>query len=165
LGRIVKDHTELKNIVDKAQKEGKTVVLTNGCFDLIHVGHVRYLQAAKAEGDVLLVALNDDESVRQFKGADGPLMPEDERAEVVAAFEGVDYVTLFSEPSADAILDALRPDVHAKGTDYTEETVPERDTVLAYGGRIAIVGDPKNHSTTELLARAAEKLKILNEST
>lgn len=163
MGRIVKDHTELKNIVDKAQKEGKTVVLTNGCFDLIHVGHVRYLQAARAEGDVLVVALNDDESVRKFKRCDGPLMPEDERAEVVAAFEGVDYVTLFSEPSADAILDLLRPDVHAKGTDYTEETVPERDTVLAYGGRIAIVGDPKSHSSTELLARAAEKLKTENK--
>jgi len=162
LGRIVKDHTELKNIVDKAQEEGKTVVLTNGCFDLIHVGHVRYLQGAKAEGDLLVVALNDDESVRKFKRRDGPLMPEDERAEVVAAFEGVDYVTLFSEPSADAILDLLRPDVHAKGTDYTEATVPERDTVLAYGGRIAIVGDPKSHSTTELLARAAEKLNTEN---
>jgi len=163
LGRIVKDHTELKNIVDKAQKEGKIVVLTNGCFDLIHVGHVRYLQGAKAEGDLLVVALNDDESVRKFKRRDGPLMPEDERAEVVAAFEGVDYVTLFSEPSADAIIDLLRPNVHAKGTDYTEKTVPERDTVLAYGGRIAIVGDPKSHSTTALLARAAEKLKVKNE--
>ena len=162
MGRIVKDHTELKNIVDKAQNKGKTVVLTNGCFDLIHVGHVRYLQGAKAEGDLLVVALNDDESVRKFKRRDGPLMPEDERAEVVAAFEGVDYVTLFSEPSADAIIDLLRPDVHAKGTDYTEKTVPERDTVLAYGGRIAIVGDPKSHSTTELLARAAQKLNTEN---
>lgn len=165
MGRIVKDHTELKRIVDKAQKEGKVVVLTNGCFDLIHVGHVRYLQAAKAEGDVLIVALNDDESVRKFKRSNGPLLPEDERAEVAAAFEGVDYVTLFSEPTADAILDLLRPDVHAKGTDYTQETVPERETVLAYRGRIAIVGDPKTHSSSDLLARAAERLEAENERT
>ncbi|MCK5556810.1 MAG: adenylyltransferase/cytidyltransferase family protein [Candidatus Hydrogenedentes bacterium] len=163
LGKIVKDHTELKKIVRKLQEEGRIVVLTNGCFDLIHVGHVRYLRAAKTEGNVLIAALNDDESVRKFKGLSGPLTPEDERAEVVAAFEGVDYVTLFSEPSADAILDLLRPDVHAKGTDYTPETVPERDTVLGYGGRIAIVGDPKMHSSSELLTRAAKKLKTDNE--
>ena len=162
MGRIVRDHRELKDIVRRLQSEGKTVVLTNGCFDLIHVGHVRYLRAAKAEGDVLIVALNDDGSVRKFKGVE-PLTPADERAEVVAAFEGVDYVTLFSESSADAILDLLRPDVHAKGTDYTRESVPERDTVLGYGGRISIVGDPKTHSSSELLARAAERLKADNQ--
>jgi len=159
LGKTIRDHNKLRKIVEQLQRDGKTVVLTNGCFDLIHVGHVRCLHAAKAEGDVLIVALNDDESVRKFKRTSGPLAPEDERAEIIAAFECVDYVTLFSERSADAILDLLRPDVHAKGTDYTHETVPERDTVLSYGGRIAIVGDPKEHSSSELLTRAAKKVK------
>jgi len=159
LGKIVKDRAELKKIVEQLQKQGKTVVFTNGCFDLIHVGHVRCLRAAKQEGDMLIVALNDDESVRKFKRTSGPVAPEDERAEVVAAFEYVDYVTLFSEPSADALLDYLRPDVHAKGTDYAYETVPERNTVLAYGGRIAIVGDPKQHSSSDLLARVAKRFR------
>jgi len=159
LGKIVKDRAELKKIVAQLQKQGKTVVFTNGCFDLIHVGHVRCLRAAKQEGDMLIVALNDDESVRKFKRTSGPVAPEDERAEVVAAFEYVDYVTLFSEPSADALLDYLRPDVHAKGTDYAYETVPERNTVLAYGGRIAIVGDPKQHSSSDLLARVAKRFR------
>lgn len=151
----VNDLQQLKRIIRDLQSAGKTVVLTNGCFDLIHVGHVRCLRAAKAEGDVLVVALNDDESVRKFKGPDRPVCSEDERAEIVSAFECVDYVTLFSESSADALLDLLRPDVHAKGTDYTYANVPERDTVLGYGGRIAIVGDPKNHSSTEVLTQAA----------
>ena len=159
MGKIVKDRAELKKIVAQLQKQGKTVVFTNGCFDLIHVGHVRCLRAAKQEGDMLIVALNDDESVRKFKRTSGPVAPEDERAEVVAAFEYVDYVTLFSEPSADALLDYLRPDVHAKGTDYAYETVPERNTVLAYGGRIAIVGDPKQHSSSDLLARVAKRFR------
>lgn len=159
MGKIVKDRAELKKIVEQLQKQGKTVVFTNGCFDLIHVGHVRCLRAAKQEGDMLIVALNDDESVRKFKRTSGPVAPEDERAEVVAAFEYVDYVTLFSEPSADALLDYLRPDVHAKGTDYAYETVPERNTVLAYGGRIAIVGDPKQHSSSDLLARVAKRFR------
>ena len=159
MGKIVKDRAELKKIVEQLQKQGKTVVFTNGCFDLIHVGHVRCLRAAKQQGDMLIVALNDDESVRKFKRTSGPVAPEDERAEVVAAFEYVDYVTLFSEPSADALLDYLRPDVHAKGTDYAYETVPERNTVLGYGGRIAIVGDPKQHSSSDLLARVAKRFR------
>ena len=158
MGTIVKDHEELKRIIRNFQKEGKAVVLTNGCFDLIHVGHVRCLRAAKAVGDVLVVALNDDESVRKFKRTSGPLAPQDERAEIITAFACVDYVTFFSEPSADAILDLLRPDVHAKGTDYSVENLPERDTVLGYGGRIAIVGDPKEHSSSAMLVRAAEKV-------
>lgn len=159
MGTVVKDHEELERLIRQFQEEGKTVVLTNGCFDLIHVGHVRCLRAAKAEGDVLVVALNDDASVRKFKRTSGPLAPEDERAEIITAFECVDYVTFFCEPSADAILDRLRPDVHAKGTDYSVENLPERDTVLGYGGRIAIVGDPKEHSSSAMLVRAAEKVK------
>jgi rfaE bifunctional protein nucleotidyltransferase chain/domain len=159
VGTVVKDHEELERLIRQFQEEGKTVVLTNGCFDLIHVGHVRCLRAAKAEGDVLVVALNDDASVRKFKRTSGPLAPEDERAEIITAFECVDYVTFFCEPSADAILDRLRPDVHAKGTDYSVENLPERDTVLGYGGRIAIVGDPKEHSSSAMLVRAAEKVK------
>lgn len=159
MGTVIRDHEELQRIIRHFHQEGKTVVLTNGCFDLIHVGHVRCLRAAKAEGDVLVVALNDDESVRKYKRTSGPLAPEDERAEIITAFECVDYVTFFSEPSADAILDCLRPDVHAKGTDYSVENLPERDTVLRYGGRIAIVGDPKEHSSSAMLMRAAEKVK------
>ncbi len=159
MSEIIKDYRQLKPIIKRLQKDGKTVVLTNGCFDLIHVGHVRCLRGAKAEGDVLIVALNDDESVRKFKRTSGPLAPEDERAEIIAAFECVDYVTFFSEPSADVMLDYLRPDVHAKGTDYSLENLPERETVRAYGGRIAIVGDPKEHSSSELLLRAAQKAR------
>ena len=159
MGTFVRDHQELKMVIRQFQDEGKTVVLTNGCFDLIHVGHIRCLRAAKAEGDLLVVALNDDESVRKYKTTSGPLAPEDERAEIMTAFECVDYVTFFSEPSADAILDFLRPDVHAKGTDYSVENLPERDTVLGYGGRIAIVGDPKEHSSSAMLIRAAQKVQ------
>ena len=149
--RFIPDHAELKRVVDGLRAEGKTVVFTNGCFDLIHVGHVRYLRGAIAEGDVLLVALNDDVSIRRNKGEGRPAQPEAERAEIVGAFEGVDLVPLFSEPTVDGLLTLLTPDVHAKGTDYTHETVPERETVLGYGGRIAIVGDPKDHSSSSLL--------------
>jgi rfaE bifunctional protein nucleotidyltransferase chain/domain len=135
---------------------GRTIAFANGCFDLLHVGHVRYLQAAAAEADRLVVAINDDESVRGLKGAGRPILSAADRAELVAALRGVDYVVVFSEPSVTPLLLALEPDVHCKGTDYTVETVPERDTVRAYGGRIAIVGDPKDHSTRDLLARIRE---------
>jgi rfaE bifunctional protein nucleotidyltransferase chain/domain len=148
--RFVPDHAELAEVVAGLKAKGKTVVFTNGCFDLLHVGHIRYLRGAKAEGDVLLLALNDDESVRSLKGAGRPLQPELERVEVVCALEMVDLVTLFGGPTVDPLLRLLTPDVHAKGTDYTVENVPERETVLAYGGRIAIVGDPKDHSSTAL---------------
>lgn len=149
--RFVPDHEALAAIVRAHQSEGRSVVFANGCFDLVHVGHIRYLRGAKAEGDILLVALNDDASVRSYKGNDRPLQPEAERVEIVSALEMVDLVTLFADPTVDRLLDLLRPDVHAKGTDYTVETVPERATVLAYGGRIAIVGDQKDHSSTALL--------------
>ena len=134
---------------------GRTIAFANGAFDLLHVGHVRYLQAAAAEADVLVVAVNDDASVRGLKGSGRPIMADRDRAERVAALRGVDYVVIFHEPTVGPLLEALRPDVHCKGTDYTIESVPEREIVKAYGGRTAIVGDPKDHSTRDLLARIA----------
>ena len=131
---------------------GKRLVLANGCFDLLHVGHVRYLQAARALGDALVVGLNSDASVRRLKGPGRPVMPAAERAELVAAVSGVDAVVVFEEDSADALIARLRPDVHAKGTDYTLESVPEAATVRAAGGRVAIAGDPKAHATRDLIA-------------
>lgn len=131
---------------------GLTIAFANGCFDLLHVGHVRYLQAAAGEADRLVVAVNGDATAGS-KGPGRPLLRAGDRAELVAALRGVDYVTIFEEPTVDALLRLLRPDVHCKGTDYTAGSVPERETVLGYGGRIAIVGDPKDHSTRDLLAR------------
>jgi rfaE bifunctional protein nucleotidyltransferase chain/domain len=139
---------------DRAQ--GRTIAFANGCFDVLHVGHVRYLQGAAAEADRLVVAVNDDESVRGLKGANRPVMGEHDRAEMVAALRGVDYVVLFSGPTVGPLLEAVRPDVHCKGTDYTVDSVPERAVVAAYGGRTAIVGDPKDHSTSDLLGRIAK---------
>jgi len=136
---------------------GEQIVLANGCFDLLHVGHVRYLRGAKALGGKLIVALNSDASVQQIKGEGRPFMPQDERAEIVAALADVDAVVIFDEPDVRALIRELRPDVQAKGTDYTRESVPERDDVLAYGGRVEIVGDPKDHSTSEMLAQLREK--------
>jgi rfaE bifunctional protein nucleotidyltransferase chain/domain len=132
---------------------GRTIAFANGCFDLLHVGHVRYLQAAAAEADRLVVAMNDDATVAALKGAGRPILSARDRAELVAGLRGVDYVVIFPEPTVTPLLLALKPDVHCKGTDYTIDTVPERDTVRGYGGRIAIVGDPKDHSTRDLLAR------------
>jgi len=132
---------------------GNQIVLANGCFDLLHVGHVRYLRGAKALGGKLVVALNSDASVRQIKGEGRPFMPQDERAEILAALADVDAVVIFDEPDVRTLIRELRPDVQAKGTDYTRENVPERDEVLAYGGRVEIVGDPKDHSTSEMLAQ------------
>jgi len=137
--------------------EGRAIGLANGCFDVLHVGHVRYLQGAAAEADRLVVAVNDDESVHRLKGEGRPVMPGADRAELVAAVRGVDYVVLFAGPTVGPLLEAIRPDVHCKGTDYTVETVPERAIVAAYGGRTAIVGDPKDHSTRDLLRRIAEE--------
>jgi rfaE bifunctional protein nucleotidyltransferase chain/domain len=133
---------------------GRTVALANGCFDILHVGHVRYLQAAAEEADRLVVAVNDDDSVRGLKGEGRPILAGGDRAELVAAVTGVDYVVLFPGPTVSDVLRAVRPDVHCKGTDYTVESVPERDVVREWGGRTAIVGDPKDHSTKALLERA-----------
>jgi rfaE bifunctional protein nucleotidyltransferase chain/domain len=136
-----------------ARRGGARVVFANGCFDLLHVGHVRYLEAARGLGDLLVVGVNGDEQVRRQKGEGRPFLPERERAEVIAALRAVDYVTVFHEPTVTELLLALRPDIHAKGTDYTEETVPERDVVRSFGGRVQIVGDPKDHSSTDMLKK------------
>ena len=146
----IKTLEELESVILREKKKGKEVVMANGCFDLLHVGHVRYLEAARLEGDLLVVAINSDASVRQIKGPGRPFVPQEERLELVAALEAVDYVFLFYDLTLDRILLRLKPQVQAKGTDYTEKTVPERGTVLSYGGRIAICGDPKDHSSTEL---------------
>jgi len=132
---------------------GEKIILTNGCFDLLHVGHVRYFHAAKDLGGKLIVAVNSDASVRQLKGEGRPRVPEQERAEVLAALQDVDAVTIFDALDVRELVRLIRPDIHAKGTDYTEESVPEREVVIACGGRVAIVGDPKDHSTSELLRR------------
>lgn len=142
---------EAMGLAEAWRGAGKRIVLANGCFDLLHVGHVRYLQAARSLGDVLLVALNSDASVRRLKGPGRPLMPAAERAELVGALSGVDAVVIFDDDRADALIARVRPDVHAKGTDYTEESVPEGDSVRAAGGRVAIAGDPKAHATADLI--------------
>ena len=152
MGQILTRDALVRRVAED-RAAGRTIAFANGCFDLLHVGHVRYLQAAAAEADRLVVAVNDDESVRRLKGEGRPILPAADRAELVAALRGVDYVVVFPEPTAGPLLTALEPDVHCKGTDYTAESVPERDIVLGYGGRIAIVGDPKDHSTRDLLAR------------
>jgi rfaE bifunctional protein nucleotidyltransferase chain/domain len=139
--------------VQSAKEEGQTIVLTNGCFDILHAGHIRYLKGARELGDLLVVAINADAQVRKLKGIGRPVLAEHDRAELVASIEGVDFVTIFEEPTVEQLLLSIKPDVHAKGTDYTEETVPERDVVRSFGGRVAIVGDPKNHSTSEMIKR------------
>jgi rfaE bifunctional protein nucleotidyltransferase chain/domain len=139
--------------ISEARAAGQTVALANGCFDVLHVGHVRYLRGAKAEADVLVVGVNGDESVRRLKGAGRPVLGEADRAVLVAAHRAVDHVVVFQEDDVKGLLLALRPDVHCKGTDYTPDTVPEREAVRSYGGRVAIVGDPKDHDTRELIAR------------
>ena len=149
---VVVDREQLAERVAQDRRDGRTVAFANGCFDLLHVGHVRYLQAAAAEADRLIVAVNDD-AAASLKGPGRPILPAADRAELVAALRGVDYVVIFPEPTVTPLLALLRPDVHCKGTDYTVDSVPERDTVRAYGGRIAIVGDPKDHSTRDLVAR------------
>jgi len=135
----------------KVREEGFPLILANGCFDLVHVGHIRYLVGAKAIGGRLLVAINSDEQVRLLKGQGRPVISENERAEIVAAFRCVDAVTIFNEPTVEEIIHIIKPDFHAKGTDYSEDTVPEREIVRGNGGRVVIVGDPKDHSSTELL--------------
>jgi rfaE bifunctional protein nucleotidyltransferase chain/domain len=145
--------TDLQAQVAEWRRSGEQIVLANGCFDLLHVGHVRYLRGAKALGGRLIVGMNSDASVRQLKGEGRPLMPADERAEIIAALTDVDAVVIFDEPDVRGLIRDLHPDVQAKGTDYTRDSVPERDEVLAYGGRVEIVGDPKDHSTTSFLGQ------------
>ena len=155
MGDVV-SRSDLRTRVAGARRAGQTIAFANGCFDLLHVGHVRYLAAAAREADLLIVAINDDQSVRVLKGEGRPILTAADRAELVAALRFVDLVVIFPEPTVGPLLEEIRPDVHCKGTDYTPDSVPERDVVRAYGGRVAIVGDPKDHSTRDLLARIAE---------
>ena len=150
---------QLRRQVEEWRRSGERITLSNGGFDLLHVGHVRYLSAAKALGGKLVVAINSDESVRALKGPGRPIMPEQERAEIVSALADVDAVVIFPELDVRAIIREIRPDIQAKGTDYTAESVPERDAVLEYGGRVEIVGDPKNHSTSQII-----RLRLSRES-
>ncbi len=152
---MVVSESELVEAVARDRAANRTVAFANGCFDLLHVGHVRYLQASAAEADRLIVAVNDDRSVAGLKGEGRPILPASERAELVAALRGVDYVVVFGEATVERLLRLVKPDVHCKGTDYTVDTVPERGVVAGYGGRTAIVGDAKQHDTRELLARIA----------
>ena len=149
----------LRRTIAEEKAEGKTVVLANGCFDLFHVGHIRYLRAAKTKGDVLVVALNGDSSVQRLKGKGRPILPQQERAEILAAFSFVDYVTIFNEPMVTKVLRALKPDIHVKGSDYSRETVPEKDTVKSYGGRVAIVGGPKIRNTSQVIRNIGTRMK------
>ena len=151
------DREELKRRVESWRLRGDKVTLANGCFDLLHVGHVRYLHAAKQLGGRLVVGVNSDESVRQLKGNGRPLMPAEERAEILAALTDVDAVVIFREPDVRALVREIRPDFHAKGTDYSADSVPERDAVLECGGKVRIVGDPKDHSATEILERVGRR--------
>ena len=156
--KIFKDITLLQQQVENLKKQHNKIVFTNGGFNILHVGHIRSLQDAKQLGDVLVVAVNSDDSLRRLKGVNYPLIPEDERLEVLAALECVDVLTLFSEPTVDSLLLKLKPHIHAKGTDYTKESVPERETVLSYGGEIAIVGDAKDHASSSIISRIRESL-------
>jgi rfaE bifunctional protein nucleotidyltransferase chain/domain len=150
---VILGEEELAAAVQRDRAAGQSVAFANGCFDLLHVGHVRYLQGAAIEADRLVVAVNDDESVRALKGTGRPILSAPARAELVAALRGVDYVVIFNDPNVERLLNRLRPDVHCKGTDYTIDTVPERAIVKAYGGRTAIVGDAKNHATRDRLVQ------------
>lgn len=148
---------EAGRLAERLRAEGRRIVLANGCFDLLHVGHVRFLDAARRLGDVLFVGVNSDAAVARLKGPGRPLMPAAERVELLSALRAVDHVVVFDDDTADALIAAIRPDVHAKGTDYTPDSVPERETVRAYGGRVAIVGDPKDHATRDVIGRIARR--------
>jgi rfaE bifunctional protein nucleotidyltransferase chain/domain len=162
--KLAHSRNELAQVLADHRARNQKIVLANGCFDILHVGHTRYLAGAKAEGDILVVAINSDKSVTKLKGEGRPVLPEAERAELISALESVDYVVIFDEPNVESLLEALRPDVHAKGTDYTAETVPERAVADRLGIRVAIVGDAKNHSTRDLLAQLAGNKSIGNKN-
>ena len=159
MSAVIVGRGELRALGDRLRREGRRIAFANGCFDILHVGHVRYLDEARKCADVLIVAVNGDHSVRRLKGPDRPILPAQARAELMAALAAVDFVVIFEEPTAAEVLLELRPDIHCKGTDYTLETVPEREVVKSYGGAVRIVGDAKNHSTRELLARMAGRVR------
>ncbi len=151
--------SQLTKIIQEHKKRGQKVVLANGCFDLIHIGHIRYLKESKKKGDILVLALNSDSSIRKLKGEGRPILNQKERAVIASSFYFIDYITFFDEPNVEKVLLALKPDIHAKGSDYTEETVPEKETVKGYGGTIAITGGPKIKSTSQLIKEIASKIK------
>ena len=153
MSKFIGDHDALAKRVEELKAQGKRVVFANGCFDVLHVGHIRYLYGAKECGDVLIVAVNSDSSIRSLDKLNRPVMPEMERVEILESLEMIDIVTLFEESTVDSLLLRVKPHVHAKGTDYTVDSVPERETVLSFGGEIAIVGDPKSHSSREIIEK------------
>lgn len=155
-GKII-SRGEVSGLGERLRREGRRVAFANGCFDLLHVGHVRYLQGAREQGDVLVVGVNSDRAVAALKGPGRPLLPENARAELVAALESVNFVVVFDDLTAESILRDLRPDLHCKGTDYSEDTVPERKVTAQFGGTVRIVGDAKNHSTREILAEIVRR--------
>jgi rfaE bifunctional protein nucleotidyltransferase chain/domain len=155
----LKSLAALRRKIKIEKAKGKVVVLANGCFDLFHAGHIRYLRAAKAKGDILVVAINSDRSVRRLKSMGRPILGQRERAEILSSFSFVDYVTVFGEPTVSKVLLALKPDIHVKGSDYTKETVPEKDTVKEYGGRVAIVGGPKIRNTSDVIRGIAARIR------
>jgi rfaE bifunctional protein nucleotidyltransferase chain/domain len=157
MAEVIWNHEQLAEKIASLKAVGKKIILANGCFDLLHVGHVRYLWAAKALGDVLVVALNSDHSVKRLKGKERPLLPLEDRLGIFSHFEMVDFVTPFDTDTVEPLLLKIKPDIHAKGTDYTPETVPERSAVASYGGRVATVGDPKNHASRDLIREILEK--------
>ena len=148
----------LPNLIEKLREDDKKIVFANGCFDILHVGHIRYLEHAKSLGDILFVGINNDASESQLKGHGRPIMQEEDRIEIVAALECVNYVVPFSDLTVENLLRTIKPAIHAKGTDYTAETVPEQDIVLSYGGQVAITGDKKNHSTTDIIKKIQQQL-------
>lgn len=154
--------SQLKRIIAEEKSRGKRIVLANGCFDLIHVGHIRYLKESKQKGDILVLALNSDSSIRKLKGQGRPILNEKERVKILSSFSFIDYITVFEEENVKKVLLVLRPDIHAKGSDYTEETVPEKETVRKYGGKIAITGGPKIKSTSQLIKQIAARIKNKN---
>jgi rfaE bifunctional protein nucleotidyltransferase chain/domain len=157
MAEVILNHNELSRKIEALKAHGQKVVFTNGCFDLLHVGHVRYLRGAKALGDVLVLALNSDDSVRRLKGKERPLLPLEDRLGILSAFEMVDFITAFDDDTVTPLLLKLKPQIHAKGTDYTPETVPEKETVASFGGKVAVVGDPKDHASKDLIQEILKK--------
>ncbi len=157
MAQVILNHDELAKKIDELKKQGKKVIFANGCFDLLHVGHVRYLRGAKTLGDVLVLAINSDASVRRLKGPERPLLPLEDRLGILSAFEMIDFVTAFEDDTVSPLLLKLKPNVQVKGTDYTPDTIPEKDTVASFGGEVAVVGDPKDHASKNLIQEILRK--------
>jgi rfaE bifunctional protein nucleotidyltransferase chain/domain len=157
MAQVILDHNELAKKIEELKKQGKKVIFANGCFDLLHVGHVRYLRGAKALGDVLVLAVNSDTSVRRLKGPERPLLLLEDRLGILSAFEMIDFITAFEDDTVSPLLLKLKPNVQVKGTDYTPDTIPEKDTVASFGGEVAVVGDPKDHASKNLIQEILRK--------